>query len=94
MRERTERRAEIERPFANPRAARLRELELEPPEWIIEAIGEAPTRNKNAGGAVLAWRGAALAIDDYRREYGWKSKSIGLGPRPDDPVTRPARVAR
>jgi hypothetical protein len=41
LQERTERRAKMERPVANPRAARLRELQLEPPEWLIEAIRHA-----------------------------------------------------
>ena len=33
LQERAERRAELERPVANPRAARLRELEVDPPAW-------------------------------------------------------------
>jgi hypothetical protein len=57
---------------------------------LIEAIGTEPTLGKSAGGAVLAWRRAALAIDDYRRDAGWVSKTVGLGPRPDDPATRRA----
>ena len=69
-------------PSGSPRAARLRELEAEPPDWLIEAIGTVPTRGQNVGASVIAWRRAALAIDDYRREHGWHSKSDGLGPKP------------
>jgi hypothetical protein len=68
VRELTERRVERERPVASPRAARLRELEDEPPAWLTQAIGWPPGRNKSSSGAVLAWRRVALVIDDYRRE--------------------------
>src|SRR5215217_792750 len=54
-----ERRAERERPLASPRAARLRELEDAPPEWLVEAVGRPPARGKNASASILAWRRAA-----------------------------------
>ena len=73
-----------ERPVASPRAARLRELEDEPPEWLRAAIGRPVTRNRSNGAALLAWRRAALAIDDYRREYGWSADDDALGPRPEN----------
>jgi hypothetical protein len=79
-----ERRAERERPVASPRAARLRELEDAPPEWLIEAVGRPLARGKNASASILAWRRAALAIDDYRHDHGWASPYEGLGPRPTD----------
>jgi RNA polymerase sigma factor (sigma-70 family) len=64
-----------------PRARRLDELEQDPPLWLRRAIGTRPSIQSER--AVLAWPRAALAIDDYRREYG-----RGLG---DDPVgERPA----
>ena len=90
LQERMERRSELERPIASPRAARLRELEVETPEWLVEAIGRAPTFNKSSARPVLAWRRAALAIDDYRREAGWHSSEIGLGPTPIRPDARRA----
>jgi DNA-directed RNA polymerase specialized sigma24 family protein len=90
LQERAERRAELERPFANPRAARLRELELEPPEWLVESIGKQPALGKTSAASVLAWRRAALAIDDYRGDFSWNSTTDGLGPRPDDPTSRRA----
>jgi DNA-directed RNA polymerase specialized sigma24 family protein len=82
--EAAERRTERERPVASPRAARLRELEDAPPEWLIEAVGRPPTRGKNASASILAWRRAALAIDDYRHDHGWNSPHEGLGPKPTD----------
>jgi hypothetical protein len=83
-------RNECERPVASPRAARLRELEDDPPKWLMEAISRAPTRNKTGGPAVLAWRRAALAIDDYRRDHGWHSADAALGPHPRAPAPRHA----
>ena len=73
---------------ASPRAARLRELEDDPPKWLMEAIGRAPSRNKTSAYAVLAWRRAALAIDDYRRDHGWQSNKVALGPQPAEPAAR------
>ena len=67
LRDVSERRIEASRPVASPRAARLRELEDDPPKRLTEAIGRVPGRNKSSSGVVLAWRRAALAIDDYRR---------------------------
>jgi hypothetical protein len=90
LQERAEHRAELERPVANPRAARLRELETEPPSWLIEAIGRAPTFNKSSSKVILAWRRAALAIDDYRNQHGWNHAEIGIGPTPSQPVARRA----
>jgi RNA polymerase sigma factor (sigma-70 family) len=86
------RRSEQERPVASPRAARLRELEDNPPKWLTEAIGRAPSRNKTSAYAVLAWRRAALAVDDYRRDHSWSSTTDTLGPRPADPVARRAHA--
>src|SRR4051794_6639994 len=91
LRQLDEQRAERERPIASPRAARLRELEENTPEWLIEAIGRLPTRGKNASATVLAWRRAALAIDDYRSAHGWTSSENGLGPKPASDL--PARRA-
>ena len=76
--------ASHERPVASPRAARLRELEDEPPEWLRAAIGRPVTRNRSNGGALSVWRRAALAIDDYRREFGWSVDDEALGPRPEN----------
>ena len=83
-----ERRNQLERPVASPRAARLRELEDDPPKWLTDAIGRAPTPNKSAGSAILAWRRAALAIDDYRHDHGWHAPNAALGPQPLAPAAR------
>jgi hypothetical protein len=45
------------------RAARLAELEEDPPRWLVRAIGRRPAMTAEPA-AVLAWRRAALAVDD------------------------------
>ncbi len=90
VQDRAERRAELERPVASPRAARLRELQDEPPEWLLNTIGRVPPLGKSTSGCILAWRRAALAIDDYRRVSGWTSAGEGVGPTPTDPPARRA----
>jgi DNA-directed RNA polymerase specialized sigma24 family protein len=66
-----------------PRAVRLDELEREPPEWLQRAIGRRPPIWDERR-AVLAWRRAALAIDDYRRGYGRGLGDEPIGQRPTD----------
>jgi DNA-directed RNA polymerase specialized sigma24 family protein len=83
-----EERHENERPVASPRAARLRELEDEPPVWLTNAIGMRPGRSKSSSGVVLAWRRAALAIDDYRSAYCHDSPTDAIGPTPIEPEAR------
>jgi hypothetical protein len=68
----------------SPRAARLRELEDEPPRWLVTAIGQPPGKSNRAE-ATLAWRRAALAVDDYRRDHAPALADDPLGPRPADP---------
>jgi DNA-directed RNA polymerase specialized sigma24 family protein len=77
-----ENRHERERPVASPRAARLRELEDDPPEWLTNVIGKRPNRSKSSAGVVLAWRRAALAIEDYRTVscHSSPTEAIGLAP--------------
>ena len=78
-----EHRHDRERPVASPRAARLRELEDDSPAWLSNVIGRCPYRSKSSAGVVLAWRRAALAIDDYRRTTGYENphEAIGFVPR-------------
>ena len=80
--------SEQERPVASPRAARLRKLEDDPPRWLTESIGRAPSRNKTSAHAVLA----SPAIDDYRRDHGWQSNKVALGPQPAEPGARRAHA--
>jgi hypothetical protein len=68
----------------SPRAARLRELEERPPDWLQASIGRPPAKTQRAE-AVLAWRRAALAIDDYRRQYAPGVDHDPLRDRPADP---------
>jgi hypothetical protein len=63
-----------ERPVASPRAARLRELEDAPPQWVTNAIGTRPGRSKSSSGVVLAWQRAF-----------WRSTTIGASAA----ITRP-----
>jgi DNA-directed RNA polymerase specialized sigma24 family protein len=65
------------------RAERLRALEQQPPKWLVKVVGRVPWRSENAG-ALLAWRRAALAVDDYRREHAPDFDGEHLGRRPDD----------
>jgi hypothetical protein len=82
-----EERHEDERPVASPRAARLRELEDDPPKWLTNAIGIRPGRSKSSSSVVLAWRRAALVIDDHRTAYPQPSTDA-IGPTPVDPPAR------
>jgi RNA polymerase sigma factor (sigma-70 family) len=63
------------------RAIRLRELEESQARWLVAAIGRPPGKKATAQ-SVLAWRRAALAIDDYRREHGPGLQDEPLGDRP------------
>jgi RNA polymerase sigma factor (sigma-70 family) len=67
----------------SPRAARLDELEGDAPRWLTAAIGRRPNVRYDTP-ALLAWRRAALAIDDYRRQYGRRLGDQPLGERPRD----------
>jgi DNA-directed RNA polymerase specialized sigma24 family protein len=71
-------------PEGPPRARRLRELESNPPAWLRAVIGRPPGMTRSAE-ALLLWRRAALAIDDYRREHAEHLKGEPLGSRPCDP---------
>jgi DNA-directed RNA polymerase specialized sigma24 family protein len=66
------------------RATRMRELEAQPRKWLVNVIGRMP-RDIERPHAMLAWRRAALAIDDYRRDHGTEFRDDGLGRRPADP---------
>ena len=77
-------------PFqGSPRAARLDELEREPPQWLQRAIGRRPPVTWDRP-AVLAWRRAALTLDDYRRQYG---RALGDEPLGERPIQRDAARA-
>ena len=71
-----------------PRARRLQELENSPPRWLTAEIGRPPrSHNRRVAYAnrLLAWRRAALAIDDYRAITRFDTRGDGLGQRPPDP---------
>jgi choline dehydrogenase-like flavoprotein len=55
----------------------------EAPRWLKAAIGRRP-RSQYDTPVLLAWRRAALAMDDYRRHYGRGLGDEPLGNRPTD----------
>jgi RNA polymerase sigma factor (sigma-70 family) len=57
-----------------PRVARLHELEDEPPKWLTKYIGRSPAHPA----ARLAWRRAALVLDDLRTQIGEEPLLDGL----------------
>jgi RNA polymerase sigma factor (sigma-70 family) len=68
-----------------PRAQRLHDLETAPPLWLTSAIGRPDSSRGGRQGyatRLLAWRRAALAIDDYRALTGFAAEDAALGTRP------------
>jgi hypothetical protein len=51
--------------------------------WLTDAIGR-PRPDRSPSALVLAWRRAALLIDDYRRGSGYRSTTDAIGPVPID----------
>ena len=74
-------RAEVESRPRSSRAARLEVLERHPPHWLTPIIGR-PWKTKVE--RLMAWKAAALAIDDYRRDHLKPGDGL-LGERPADP---------
>ena len=72
--------------MACPRAARLRELETDPPVWLVEAIGRVPGRGKNESGITLAWRRAALHLGPLPHRL--RLELTQRGPRPGARLSR------
>jgi hypothetical protein len=75
----------------SPRATRLKDLEANPPQWLIDTIGRpvGPSR-KYAGRSVRqrAWRRAAIAVDDYRLAAGADEFAVIASEPPVDPGLR------
>ena len=66
------------------RAARLRELEDDPPVFLLRMIGQPPRPNrKHREQLRREWRRLALAIDDYRIAHQITDPCRAFGPRPD-----------
>jgi RNA polymerase sigma factor (sigma-70 family) len=74
-----------ERP-SHARAHRLDELERQPPDWLVRAIGYPPTGKRCPMQTVIRWRRAAMLIDDYRTTHGVSHPSDPLGGLPADPA--------
>jgi RNA polymerase sigma factor (sigma-70 family) len=76
----------------SPRAERLWQLEHDQPDWLTERIGRLPRSKRNSLSSStrrLAWRRAALALDDYRQTVGAARFHALDGPS-DDPGERRA----
>jgi DNA-binding CsgD family transcriptional regulator len=67
------------------RAARLASFERDPPGWIVSRIGKPPGGFRGGAVALLAWRRAALAIDDYRRAHDLRLARPDHEPSPATP---------
>src|ERR687893_233460 len=75
----------VEHNHASPCAARLFELEDKPPKWLEAALRRRPALTADPR-AVLAWRRAALAIDDGASSPSsarWISVSISTSVSPN-----------
>lgn len=72
-------------PSSPPRVLRLSELERQPPAWLTSIIGRPPGASQPT--TALAWRRAALAIDDYRAHCRLDALPAGLGERPAEPAS-------
>jgi DNA-directed RNA polymerase specialized sigma24 family protein len=79
-----------------PRAARLAQLERDPPTWLRARIGKPPRHRQQDGkeAAMVAWRRAALALDDYGRAHDpdFAFEDAGTPPH-DDAAVRARAVA-
>jgi RNA polymerase sigma factor (sigma-70 family) len=77
-----------------PRLQRLQALERESPLWLTRVIGRPPDVTR--GSRLLAWRRAALALDDYRSAVGRSRFEEGLGSpaRSEDESRRRSVVLR
>jgi DNA-directed RNA polymerase specialized sigma24 family protein len=81
-----------ERAALPPRAARLWELEQDPPEWLLAKIGPLPKALRKVAGRPLQqrqWRRAAIALDDYRQLTG----AEGFEAMTTEPPANPALKA-
>jgi hypothetical protein len=74
-----------------PRALRLKELEADPPEWLVNVIGRPVRRSRKLGGRAVrqrAWRRAAIALDDYRIATGLDGLDTVMRHQPEHPALR------
>jgi hypothetical protein len=65
----------------SPRGQRLREVEDDPPPYVVSAIGRPPRADPKRGGQELRrdWRRLVLAIEDYRAANGVTDRVLPLG---------------
>jgi DNA-directed RNA polymerase specialized sigma24 family protein len=72
---------ERSQPPRTERVARLRALEAEPPRYLRDAIGRAPAISRRKGWEEVRreWRRLALAIEDFRADFGITDPRRALG---------------
>lgn len=65
----------------SPRGRRLREIENDPPRYIVAAIGRPPSIRRKRGGeeARLEWKRLVLEIEDYRKANDVTDRILPLG---------------
>ena len=65
----------------SPRGRRLREIEKDPPKYILAALGPAPRPSTKAGlhDAQREWKRLVLQIEDYREANGVADEIVALG---------------
>jgi RNA polymerase sigma factor (sigma-70 family) len=70
-----------------PRGRRLHEIEKEPPQYIIAAIGQRPSGNPKRGeqGVLREWKRLVLEIEDYRKANAITDRVLPLGGDTQEP---------
>jgi DNA-binding CsgD family transcriptional regulator len=71
----------------SPRGRRLREIENDPPQYIVAAIGRPPRldRKRSAEEARREWKRLVLEIEDYRKANGVTDRVLPLGREVHEP---------
>jgi RNA polymerase sigma factor (sigma-70 family) len=81
----------------SPRGRRLREIEDDPPLYIVASIGRQPRAHRKTGGEEVKreWKRLVLEIEDYRKANGITDKVLPLGRDVREPdVTESAAGSR
>jgi RNA polymerase sigma factor (sigma-70 family) len=65
----------------SPRGRRLREIENDPPQYIVASIGRQPRVERKRGGEETKreWKRLVLEIEDYRKANGITDRVLPLG---------------
>ena len=65
----------------SPRARRLRQIEKDPPRYILAALGPQPRASMSTGlhEARREWQRLVLQVEDYRAAHGISDEIVALG---------------